>query len=760
MLGLLFLERMSRLMRSQTTKRIFVMMLAFSGYLSATTYYVDPTGSNANDGLSPATAWRTLLKVGISSFSPGDVILFKRDAVWNEWLTPPSSGASGSPIKFDAYGNGRPPEFTGLYTTTTSQWTNTSGNVWQNSLTATQTIDSLKFVQFGSLWGISQTSQAALARDRDWFYDSTTQILYVYSSAGNPVTAFGSVSPIILSGQSLININAVSYIEIQHIKLDWYDGYGVQVQGLSDHIWLANMSADSQVPNNTVPIGFYVHPLGTPGDIHLYNTDSHRNYVGYRFDNTPTAIELKNCRAFANRTYGIMDNTGAVTYSFCHLYANNLATGISTDITGTPINGGHNLAADTPPNIRGFMRYPARITLTYDDPGLIDGSHQYIQALLPTFQAKGAPLSIAVVTGYDLSQQLVSTFQSWIDAGWDVNSHSVSHQYFTFPNAFTLQYTGTSASSVTLSIASKHLTITAPGDSSAQVSWDLTAPAPGVTSTGLDTLGGVIATLNQRGVFTVIPDSNMKTAVRSQDLADISSQDIKTAAYTLQTDKPRLMTDELGWSLAWMNTNLTGLPSNLVYVYPGSFEDTSTEAIAVTAGYAGARGSGSMQPAPNAATVMASGVNVQNILSQGMAPNFQNLTDTQFVDKFRAMVFKSAVWGVPFGIFFHVNELTQSQVGLMLDTLKSSGATLMTNTQLVNYILGTQHNSGTTYYADSATGAPMDLRLTPASPVVDQGATLTDEFKFDLMGIDQTQFGSGWEMGAYAFVPEYLGHAK
>ena len=252
----------------------------------------------------------------------------------------------------------------------------------------------------------------------------------------------------------------------------------------------------------------------------------------------------------------------------------------------------------------------------------------------------------------------------------------------------------------------------------------------------------------------------MKTAAKSQDLADISSQDIKTAAYTLQIDKPRLMTDELGWSLAWMNTNLTGLPSNRVYVYPGSFEDTSTEAIAVTAGYAGARGSGSMQPAPNAATVMASGINVQNILSQGMVPNFQNLTDAQFANKFRALVFKSAVWGVPFGIFFHVNELTPAQVGLMLDTLKSSGATLMTNTQLVNYVLGTQHNSGTTYYADSATGAAMDLRLTSASPVVDQGATLTDEFKFDLMGIDQTQFGTGWEIGAYAFVPEYLGHAK
>ena len=75
---------------------------------SATTYYVDTAGSNANDGLSAQTPWRTLLKVGISTFQPGDLVLFKRDGVWNEWLTPPSSGIAGNLIKFDAYGNGRP----------------------------------------------------------------------------------------------------------------------------------------------------------------------------------------------------------------------------------------------------------------------------------------------------------------------------------------------------------------------------------------------------------------------------------------------------------------------------------------------------------------------------------------------------------------------------------------------------------------------------------------------------------------------------
>jgi len=274
---------------------------------------------------------------------------------------------------------------------------------------------------------------------------------------------------------------------------------------------------------------------------------------------------------------------------------------------------------------------------------------------------------------------------------------------------------------------------------------------------GLDTLGGLIYTLNQRGVFAVTADPNMKSAVKSEDLADVAAQDIKSSPYLLLQDKTRLMTDEINWAKAWMNANLTGLPAQRIYVYPGSYEDTSTEAIAVTAGFAGSRGSGSMDPAPNAATITSTGIDVQNILSQGIAPNFQNLTDAQLANKIRALVFKSAVWGVPIGIFWHVNELSTEQVGVMLDTLKSSGATLMSNTQLVNYLLSTQQNYGTTYYADSAPGADLDVRPTPASPVVDEGAVLSSEYQFDLMGINQTQFGSGWEMGALAFVPQLLG---
>ena len=57
------------------------------------------------------------------------------------------------------------------------------------------------------------------------------------------------------AARRVLNLNSVSWLEIQHLQIDWFDGYGVQVQGASDHIWLANMAANSEVENSTVPLG-------------------------------------------------------------------------------------------------------------------------------------------------------------------------------------------------------------------------------------------------------------------------------------------------------------------------------------------------------------------------------------------------------------------------------------------------------------------------------------------------------------------------
>jgi len=46
-------------------------------------YYVSPGGSDAADGLSPASAWKTVAPVNAKDFAPGDQVLFQGGSTFN-----------------------------------------------------------------------------------------------------------------------------------------------------------------------------------------------------------------------------------------------------------------------------------------------------------------------------------------------------------------------------------------------------------------------------------------------------------------------------------------------------------------------------------------------------------------------------------------------------------------------------------------------------------------------------------------------------
>lgn len=114
------------------------MLLAFINIAKsfAGHYYVDNAGSDSNDGLSPAAAWRTISKVNGFTFSSGDTISFKCGGSWNEKLTPPVSN-----LYFNSYSSGVKPVITGFQTQT--GFTNV-GNVW--TATATNSVPVLNTV--------------------------------------------------------------------------------------------------------------------------------------------------------------------------------------------------------------------------------------------------------------------------------------------------------------------------------------------------------------------------------------------------------------------------------------------------------------------------------------------------------------------------------------------------------------------------------------------------------------------------------------
>jgi hypothetical protein len=414
----------------------FILMLGLSRLASGTTYYVSSgSGNDVNSGTSTATAWKTMAKVNGSTFVAGDSILLKRGDVWNESLVPSGSGAAGNPITFDAYGTGTAPNLTGYYAVPSSAWVLVTGNAWKAQLPAAYS--TINFCLFGSVWG-QKVAAVSSNLTAQWDFYLANGFVYVYS-VGDPANYYqGPIVPMALSNVPVINVNGKSWLTFQHLLVNWFDDYGVYVQGASDHLVFANMEMDSMIPQGTQPLGFYVNESTPgPGDIKVYNAEAHMNYDGFRFDGAATAIAMVNDKAYGNRDGALVDNTGAVTYSYCHFYASSLAVAGSTDVLWTsgtgPTAGAGNIAADSAPAVQAWQRYPAQVTLTVDDAGMTPGADTYYaNTVLPIADAAGVSVGAAITVGYTATiTPMISEIQGWINAGRDVTSHSMSHTYYT-----------------------------------------------------------------------------------------------------------------------------------------------------------------------------------------------------------------------------------------------------------------------------------------------------------------------------------------
>jgi len=752
------------------------MIVVLSAYACASTYYVSSSAGNdsytAAQAQNPATPWRTLGKVNATTYVAGDRILLARGDVWREPLIPPSSGTSGDTIAFDTYGSGAAPEITGYQPL--SGWTQVAGytNQWKAPVTAS----AINYVLFATIWGTKQASQAALLHDRDFYFSGNT--LYVFASS-DPTTYYGSVAAMVVTNATpLISVNAKSWLTFQHLKLDWFDQYGVSVTGTSDHLVFANMEADGMIPAGILPLGFYVN-ASNPSDINFYNDSAHLNYDGFRVDGTAATINLTNCSAYANRDTGLTDNTGGhVTYSYSHFYANGTGGIESLDVVGATAGTG-NLPADTAPGVRSFERYPARFSFTVDDVGLYAGSDTFVDALLPVFNARGLKMNAAIVTGPTGVSYSTTDVANWAAWGHEVDSHSWSHQYFTDPvylasnhifnstnptpaTAFSLRYVGAgTAATVTVSGGILSTAVTGgPGGQNLNLN---------LATSPYDTLGGLTSYISSTypGVYSVTTWTAplMRVAAHSSTLASVSAQDIKTAAYGLQFDATRavtgLMADEATQSRSWLQSHIAGLSNVKVYVYPDGVTDPAFEAAVAAAGYEGARGTLSMcvsGAAPCAGTngfvSYATGVNAQNItsLSPVTWTNYASLTQKQLDAKVAALIFKMRVWGYPVGLFVHASDYPDAgtaamKTGWLLDSIAAHGGSVSRTDELIEAVRGLQAISGTTKFVTAAE-EELDLNPTTGAPGIGKGFNQGATYGRDLSGAARPTTG-GWDIGAY-----------
>ncbi|MFH1931761.1 MAG: right-handed parallel beta-helix repeat-containing protein [Pseudomonadota bacterium] len=197
----------------------------------AATYYVNASnGNNNNDGLSPSTAWKTIAKVNSSNFQPGDYILFKRGEIWREQLIVRSSGNSGNPISFEAYGSGDKPVING--TDLISGWISLQPNVWK----ATYSKQPIQ-VFFDGVRGKKESSISTLNSENVWYWESN--ILYVYNTSGPPtlytspgVEADRDQNGIEIFGQDWIVIKDIHAYAGRHGFLVGYDSDNITIDSV------------------------------------------------------------------------------------------------------------------------------------------------------------------------------------------------------------------------------------------------------------------------------------------------------------------------------------------------------------------------------------------------------------------------------------------------------------------------------------------------------------------------------------------------
>lgn len=653
-------------------------------------------------------------------------------------------------------------------------------------------------VKIGSSWGrcrgmnvpgycTTTGGTSALAADGDWYYNGNYNLcncanLYVYSDTGVP----SSVTAVLDGAGQLFYLNGVSNVTVQHVRLLNYSWFGIEVYGGADHLRFANFQADTEVPFNYHGVGFYYHSLsGAATDIQVLGAESDRGYYGYEFCDptnatcvSGTGIKVSNSKAYFNRNAGLADMTGAATvnYDHCHFYGNGVGSVGPNDTTnptgGTGgVPGAGNIAPSTDPHITAWQQYLPRMVLNYQDVGVSAGADTALNAQLSSLG--GAPLSIGIATNFPLTTSLISQINTWIGAGYDINSQGLSDASYQKTKLFNLTYTGPGSATVTVTGT--------PATNFTIVANSVTVMNQTITSTmTMQALKNLIPTTFNPSWVQPCGSCGWArgSAMLAQDFATVSAHALTATPYTLLMNPTQFLDDELGGSKAWMIANLTAFSSGstFVYLYPGVAYDGTTDAT-VAAYMQGARGATNMELDRDGLSgaydaVASNGVDVQGLATFALAA-WKSLSPAQLQAQIQETLEKSAVWGVPYVLYWGPGDLPNSQFAAIVAQLQAAGVTLMTNSGLVNFLTAKTQVYGTYDYAyapDGSASGGMNFAPTTRSPTLGKGATLSStcstpaqfcaSLPYDLNGVMQPQTWvnkSGWDIGSQALVPLYLG---
>jgi hypothetical protein len=205
------------------------------------TYYVSSvSGNDNNDGLTEATAWKSLAKIKTFPFIGGDKVKFKRGETFYGRLTFDAPTFT-SRVSVSSYGFGNKPIISGYkVANNASSWVQHSTNVWKIDLTANGTYTgnrdtadtNVGFLNLDEVIRGDKKKTLAEVKSQWQFYSDSTY-LYVYSTA-NPTTLVSNIEIAI----NITIINKRNYITVRDLEIKGTGGHCVGNAG--DNVEILN----------------------------------------------------------------------------------------------------------------------------------------------------------------------------------------------------------------------------------------------------------------------------------------------------------------------------------------------------------------------------------------------------------------------------------------------------------------------------------------------------------------------------------------
>lgn len=269
-----------------TPKKAFNLATTSGG----NTYYVDAVnGNNANNGLSPASAWQTLAKAtGSQTWPAGTKILFKRGQKftvtgYNGIVT--CNGTASQPVIFDAYGTGPRPQLenTQAISDVVIQMLGSYGVVQNLEFIKSNPNVTTNHTEIGiwlqgsnhrvancEFWGVGNGVNATGTGhriDNNYFHD----LIMSVAESGNPDNDYGAQG-ITIYGSSNIKVERNIFRRLRQPSPDYgEDGCGVEI---------FNANSDVEVCGNIFDDVMTVFEIGGTNSANVVsNITFHHNLV-------------------------------------------------------------------------------------------------------------------------------------------------------------------------------------------------------------------------------------------------------------------------------------------------------------------------------------------------------------------------------------------------------------------------------------------------------------------------------------------------